>query len=54
MITDKRHEPPSPAVQFEMLLDLYAPRDEDGERQPGAGFLSRKQFMHLATMDVDK
>lgn len=57
MSDDLRYPPPeayavrlklrTPAARFEYLCDLYAPRDEDGVRQPDAGIIDKDMFMRL-------
>ncbi len=39
--------PMSPAARLEYIEDLYAPRDEDGVRQPGAGIISLDDYRKL-------
>ena len=40
--------PQSLAGRWELLLDLYAPMDEEGVRHPEAGVISRENFLELA------
>jgi len=39
--------PSSPGARFELLVDLYAPRDEDGVRQPEHGIITREDALQL-------
>lgn len=39
--------PTTPAGRMECMLDLYAPKDEDGIRQPGDGMISLAEFERL-------
>ncbi len=39
--------PNTMAGRYELLLDLYAPHDEDGIRRPGTGMISLEDFNAL-------
>ncbi len=42
-----RRLPTTLAGRFDMLMNLFAPMDEDGVRQPEAGLISEDQFRAL-------